>query len=228
MDGWINQFQLIGIMTLFMLFTFFYHHLQEDFQPQGQILPWYRSTEAAAIKAGMNLVHCKYGINCLTYLFWRNHVCSWPGNTTNYSLYSTVAILSLVVLQQEVFLALVLTEIYNFCFVYILMQLITMWKTICSLAFVNGIWNKETADGVLGYWMHNKFDPRSPCVIFQLKMVVEFQCKAEQKPCLCSSSEGTVPPHWTHKGQALSAPDHLCVKGKQKAQFCLWLILWFL
>lgn len=158
---------------------------------QGQILPWYRSTEVIAIKAGMNLVHCKYRINRLTY-FWRNHVCSWPGNTTNYLLYPTVAILSLVVLQQEVFLALVLTEIYNFCFVCILMQLITMWKTICSLAFVNGMWNKETADGVLGYWMHNKFDPESPRVIFHLKMVVKFHCKAEQNLCLCSRSEGTV------------------------------------
>lgn len=163
-------------------------------------------------------MHCKYGTNCLTY-FWRNHVCSWPGNTTNYPLYSTVAILSLVVLQQEVFLALVLTEIYNFCFVCILMQLITMWKTICSLAFVNGIWNKETADGVLGYWMHKKFDPESPCVIFQLEMVVEFHCKAEQKPCLCPSSEGTV----LHAKET-SGSSILCtwspLKGKQKTRFC--------
>lgn len=167
----------------------------------------------------MNLVHCKYRINCLTY-FWRNHVCSWPGNTTNYLLYPTVAILSLVVLQQEVFLALVLTEIYNFCFVCILMQLITMWKTICSLAFVNRMWNKETADGVLGYCMHNKFDPESPCVIFQLKMVVKFHCKAEQKPCLCSRSEGTVfYAEWTLGSSILCTWPPL--EGKQK-KILLW------
>lgn len=138
---------------------------------------------------------------------------------------STVAILSLGVLQQEVFLALVLTEIYNFCFVYILMELITMWKTVCSLAFVNGVWNKETPDGVLGCWMHNMFDPGSPCVIFQLKMVAKFHGKAEQKPCLCSRSECTVP-HTEQTQGSGTLCTWLPLKGKQKAQFCLGLILW--
>lgn len=151
-------------------------------------------------------------------------MCSWPGNTTNCSLYSTVAILSLAMLQREVVLALILTEIYNFCFVCILMQLITMWKTICSLAFVNGIWNKETADGVLGHWMHNKFDPESLCVIFSSRWLLNSTAKLSRNHACVQALTAHSSTLDRFKGQA---PNHL-LKGSKRQDFDLRLFFFSL